>query len=75
MEKLKQGQVWKVGEDYYRIVKWQRLTIEYKHITDWETREGTVHTASKKDFCRMIRSGDLYQPLTDAEGGDLVEGE
>ncbi len=56
-----------MGEDFYRIVVWQRLSIEYKHITDWETREGTLHTVSKKEFCRLIRHGSLYQPLTDAE--------
>ena len=59
MEKLEQGQVWKVGEDFYRIVAWQRLAIEYKHITDWETREGTVHKVTKKEFCRLIRHGEL----------------
>ena len=59
MEKLEQGQVWKVGEDFYRIVTWQRLAIEYKHITDWETREGTQHKVTKKEFCRLIRHGEL----------------
>lgn len=58
--KLEQGQVWKVGEAYLRIVKWQRLSIEYKHIADWETREGELHKVSKKEFCRIIRPGKLY---------------
>ncbi|GHC43176.1 hypothetical protein [Roseibacillus persicicus] len=58
--KLEQGQVWKVGDAFLRIVKWQRLSIEYKHITNWETREGEVHKVSKKEFCRLIRPGKLY---------------
>ena len=57
--KLEQGQVWKVGEDYLRIVVWQRLSIEYKIFTDWETREGEVHKVTKKEFCRLIRHGEL----------------
>jgi len=73
VEKLKQGQVWKVGEDFYRIVVWQRLSIEYKHFTDCETREGTLHKVTKKEFCRLIRSGTLYQPLTDADSDELAE--
>ena len=28
--KLQQGQIWKQGEEYYRIVKWERLSIDYK---------------------------------------------
>ena len=62
MEKLEQGQVWKVGEEHYRIVAWQRLSIEYKHFSDWVNREGTLHKVSKKEFCRIIRHGELLQP-------------
>lgn len=74
--KLEQGQVWKVGEDYLRIVVWQRLNIEYKKFTDWETREGTVHQVSKKEFCRLIRHGELLPPGEAPEGEELtLEGE
>ncbi|MBK1833689.1 hypothetical protein [Roseibacillus ishigakijimensis] len=59
--KLAQGQVWKVGDERYRIVTWQRLAIEYKHFTDWEEREGTFHKVSKKEFCRLIRHGELVE--------------
>lgn len=58
--KLEQGQVYRVGAEYLRIVKWARLSIEYKRFTDWETREGEVETVSKKEFCRLIRHGELF---------------
>ena len=76
MEKLEQGQVWKAGEDYYRIVTWQRLAIEYKHITDWVTREGTVHNVTKKEFCRLIRNAELLvpdEPESDVPESDVAE--
>lgn len=61
MEKLEQGQIWKVGEELYRIVTWQRLSIEYKHFSDWENREGSLHKVTKKEFCRLIRGGSLFE--------------
>lgn len=57
--KLEQGQVWKKGEDYYRIVERERLSIEYKHILDLVTREGTLHGVTKKEFCRLIQGAEL----------------
>lgn len=57
--KLEQGQIWKQGEDYLRIVKWSRLEIEYKQISNLETGEGTHHTATKKEFCRLIKDAEL----------------
>lgn len=69
--KLEQGQVYRVGADYLRIVKWARLSIEYKRFMDWETKEGEVATVSKKEFCRLIRHGELLsasdQPQCDEE--------
>ena len=32
--KLEQGQIWKQGDDYLRIVEWSRLSIEYKSMKD-----------------------------------------
>lgn len=57
--KLEQGQIWKQGEDYLRIVKWSRMEIEYKQISNLETGEGTHHTATKKEFCRLIKGAEL----------------
>ena len=60
--KLEQGQIWKQGEDYYRIVKWTRLTIDYKVLKDPSSKEGTLHPVSKKEFCRLIKGATLLTP-------------
>jgi len=70
--KLEQGQVWKVGQDYLRIVVWQRLSIEYKRFTDWETREGEMHQVSKKEFCRLIRHGELLTSAPESEEDEVI---
>lgn len=57
--KLVQGQVWKKGDDYYRIVERERLAIRYKHIQDLVTREGAMHVVTKKEFCRLIQGAEL----------------
>ena len=53
--KLEQGQIWKKGEVYYRIVEWARMHIEYKQMKDPATKEGTFHQLSKKEFCRLLK--------------------
>jgi hypothetical protein len=57
--KLQQGQIWKQGEDYYRIVERERLSIKYKVMRDPVVAEGTMHTVTKKKFCRLIKGGEL----------------
>ena len=57
--KLCQGQVWKQGQEYIRIVKLERLTVEYKSMPNLGNKEGTLHTTSKKDFCRLLKQAKL----------------
>lgn len=59
---LEQGQVWKQGNDYFRIVTWERLAIEYKAMKDLDSREGTLHQVTKKEFCRLIKGAVLQVP-------------
>lgn len=54
--KLQQGQVWKAGEEYLRIVNLERLEVKYKTMRDLTTREGTHHHVTKKQFCRLIKN-------------------
>lgn len=57
--KLQQGQLWKKGDDYFRIVTWSREEIGYKAMKDPSGEAGgTQHTVSKKEFCRLIKGGD-----------------
>ena len=59
---LEQGQVWKQGNDYFRIVTWERLAIEYKAMKNLDSREGTLHQVTKKEFCRLIKGAVLQVP-------------
>jgi len=56
--KLQQGQLWKNGDDYFRIVTWSREEIGYKTMKDPAGEDGTQHTVSKKEFCRLIKGGN-----------------
>lgn len=60
--KLEQGQIWKKGDEYLRIVEWARLSIEYKVMKDPATKEGTLHRVSKKEFCRLLKGAELVLP-------------
>ena len=57
--KLEQGQIWKQGGDYLRIVKWERMAIDYRITTDPESKEGERHQVTKKEFCRLIKGALL----------------
>ena len=57
--KLKQNQVWKQGDIYFRIVRLDRLVVEFKEMKSPDTKDGTHHTSSKKEFCRIIKGAAL----------------
>ncbi len=57
--KLCQGQTWKKAGQYFRIVRLERLEVEYKSMTSLTTREGTLQVTSKKDFCRLLKGAHL----------------
>ncbi|MDB6122425.1 MAG: hypothetical protein JWQ71_1418 [Pedosphaera sp.] len=60
--KLRQGQIWKLDEQYIRIVVLERLAVEYKTTKSLLTREGTHHHATKKEFCSLIKKATLVPP-------------
>lgn len=54
--KLQQSQTWKtVSGEYLRIVRLERLRVEYKSLLDPASRDGTHHAATKKEFCRLLK--------------------
>ena len=57
--KLCQGQVWKQAGQYIRIVRLERLAVEYKSQPSLADKEGTKHLTSKKDFCRLLKGAHL----------------
>ena len=60
--KLEQGQIWQQGEDYFRIVAWERLAIDYKKLQSPTDKEGERLRVSKKEFCRLIKGAELLPP-------------
>jgi hypothetical protein len=60
--KLCQGQVWKQGAEYIRIVRLERLEVEYKSMTSLAGKGGTKIVTSKKDFCRLLKGANQLQP-------------
>ena len=60
--KLAQNQVWKRGDEYLRIVRLERLEVQYKAIKDLLSGEGTHHHVSKKEFSRLIKGATLLTP-------------
>ncbi|CAN5380398.1 hypothetical protein BH23VER1_BH23VER1_31900 [soil metagenome] len=60
--KLQQGQLWKKGDEYYRIVHWERMSIGYKRTTSPTDAEGTRHSVTKKAFCQLIKGAELVEP-------------
>jgi hypothetical protein len=60
--KLCQGQVWKQGREYIRIVRLERLEVEYKSQASPNSKEGIRRITSKKDFCRLLKQARLLAP-------------
>jgi hypothetical protein len=61
--KLRQGQVWKCGEEFVRIVQLERLEVGYKSATNSKFTDGKHQHTSKKDFCRLLKNATLVAPL------------
>ena len=60
--KLQQGQVWKCGAQYVRIVHLERLEVGYKSARDLKFTDGKHQHTSKKDFCRLLKGATLVTP-------------
>jgi hypothetical protein len=71
--KLCQGQIWKKEKEFIRIVRLERLEVEYKSMTSLAGKEGSRHVTSKKDFCRLLKQARLLQPAESPP--DAVSGE
>lgn len=60
--KLRQAQVWKVGAEYFRIVRLERLEVEYKATPTLDAKKGIHVCTSKKEFCRLLKTAELVPP-------------
>jgi hypothetical protein len=59
--KLQQGQVWKHGTEYIRIVYLERLRVAYKVLKNIHSSKGEHRHTSKKDFCRLLKDCRLLE--------------
>jgi hypothetical protein len=57
--RLRQGQIWKCGEEFVRIVHLERLQVAFKSFKTLDSSFGLHQHASKKDFCRMLKGATL----------------
>ncbi len=69
--KLQQGQVWKTDAEYIRVVKLERLAVDFKICEASQPQNGTHQRMTKKQFCRLIKSATL---LSADEVKGLVQG-
>lgn len=60
--KLRQGQIWQSGDEFLRIVRLERLEVEYKSTNTPTVKKGTQHKVSKKAFCRLLKKATLLPP-------------
>jgi hypothetical protein len=64
--KLQQGQIWKKEGQFLRIIRLERLEVEYKSTASLNTKKGIVVLVSKKQFCRMLKDATLVPPVVEA---------
>ena len=64
--KLRQNQIWHLGGEFVRIVALERLEVRYKTMKNLATGEGKHVTATKKEFCRLIKGAKLLAPEDEA---------
>lgn len=53
--RLYQNQLWKQGNDFYRIVRLERLSVDYKKLDPIDDEKDSHHRVTKKEFCRLIK--------------------
>ena len=71
--KLCQGQVWKLGHEFIRIVRLERLEVQYKSMPDLISKQGSLQVTSKKDFCRLLKGAKLLKPKAGRPPGEDSE--
>ena len=71
--KLCQGQVWKQGHEFIRIIRLERLEVEYKAMPDLVSKQGSLQVTSKKDFCRLLKGAKLLPPKAERSTGKISE--
>ena len=58
--RLQQGQVWKLGDEFIRITRLERLAVGYKLCRNLKAGEGKHLEVTKKEFCRLLKTATLF---------------
>ena len=61
--KLAQNQLWRKGDKFYRIVRLERLSVDYKELDPMDPDKGDHHSVSKKEFCRLIKGAEVVDSM------------
>ena len=61
--KLAQNQLWREEDKFYRIVRLQRLSVDYKELDPLDPDKGAHLSVSKKEFCRLIKGAVLVDKM------------
>ncbi|MEO0415073.1 MAG: hypothetical protein AAF226_08995 [Verrucomicrobiota bacterium] len=57
--RIYQNQIYRKDDRTIRIVHIERLSVEYKETIDSEPEKAKHLTATKKEFCRMVKQAEL----------------
>lgn len=57
--RLAQNQLWRKENKFYRIVRLERLAVDYKELDPMDPDKGDHYSVSKKEFCRLIKNGEV----------------
>lgn len=56
---LQQNQLWNQSGRYLRIIRLERLEVEYREQESPEAKSGPPVCVTKKEFCRLIKDAEL----------------
>lgn len=65
--RLLEGQLWKVGNEYWRILYRDHHRVVYKVMKNPARKEGVEIEATKKEFCRNLKKAELLTPSSSRE--------
>jgi len=57
--RLYQNQIYQQGNEFFRVVRVERLKVRYKSVGPLVAGEGEHVEVSKKEFCRLIKGATL----------------
>lgn len=66
---MRQGEVWQREGEFLRVIRVERLAVEYKAMKSLAAKTGTLHKVTKKEFCRLLKTAELLPPVGVSSAG------